>query len=266
MVSYRKSPAKKSPKKRSVKKVTKLSKPMTLAIKNIIHKQAENKVKDFATSTAINNYNGSNFNNFNIIPLSPFPTYLDISQGTGQGARTGNKITTMKASIKFAIYPRAYEATTNAFPQPQDVRIVILKSKDTPIPLQSVSSLGNFFQYGSSTSGPSGLLTDIVKEINKDLYTIYYDKVIKVGCASATGLGAAVNAQYFANNDYKFNQIRKIDLTKMMHKTITFNDNTTIAETPTLQMIIFPCGADGQYLNSVPLYWYYNLHYEYEDM
>ena len=244
-------------------------KSMVKLIKSVIHRQAENKVVEYSPVGAQPLYNSSvtaAWNAANVIPLTPYTSYMNIVQGTGQGDRIGNRISTRKVFIKFVMYPAAYDVTLNPLPAPQDVRIMIVKWKDTPTKLIDDTTYGNLFQNGDSATGPIGNLTDTIRDINKDKYTVCYDKVVKVGNAISSASGPFSGAEYYANNDYKLNVIRKIDVTKWCPKQILFNDNTSLPETPVLQMVIFPISADGSINSFKPIYWFYQTHYEYEDM
>lgn len=277
MVFRRRSPlGKRAPRRKYARKPRRAvgaRKSMVKLIKSVIHKQAENKQVSFTTSNSLGNVISAStlWEAQNIVPLSPTAGYMAMTQGPGQGNRVGNKVRTVRCHIKFIMSPRAIDVTTNQNPIPQDVRILIMKSKDTPTTKMSFTELnGGIFQNGNSDSGFSGQLPDLIRDINKDLYTVYYDKLFKVGPSSvySTVSDNGKNSFYFANNDYKSNLILKIDVTKWVGKQLTFNDNTSLCETPMLQMVILPCACDGQNnaFCSVPLYWTYQQVYEYEDM
>ena len=237
-------------------------KSMVKLIKSVIHKQAENKVVSYTANTAIYNYNSpTGFNANNIIPLTPFTSYMNISQGTGQGDRIGNKVSTRKCFIKFVLFPGTYSALNNPNPAPQDIRIIIFKWKDTPTTLASTSTMSNFWQRGDSSEAPSGTLTDMIHDVNKDKYTVYYDKTVKVGYQNDATSGSYTFSQSYWNNDYKVNVIRKIDVTKWCPKTIGYLDNSTLPETPVLQMMILSSTADNTQNNAIPTGIVYSTQY-----
>jgi hypothetical protein len=80
------------------------------------------------------------------------------------------------------------------------------------------------FDNGSSSFGPIGDLGDLCADINKEAWDIKKKWTHKVGTAIFTGPGNLQNYGFFANNDFKLNVVRKIDITKYCPKTIKFND------------------------------------------
>ena len=241
---------------------------MVKLIKRVVHKMAENKVKNKTGLVALSNtYFTSTWNSNNVLPLSPYQSYIDIAQGNGQGDRIGNKISTRRLMLTFVIHPYGYQAENNVFPLPQDIRIVIGKFKDNSTQLQGLGTgVSSIFQNGGSSSSPSGQLSDIVRSLNKDIFTCYYDKVVKVGNSNYIGTGNDPKPQYYANNDYKLNVVRKIDCTKWCNKTIDFNDTTALPSVPVLSMFAFCCNADGSAGSKYNSVMWYELKYEYEDM
>lgn len=260
--------SKRTYKRKAVRKPTARN-SMVKLVKSIIHKQAENKEADWAGLNTINIFGGTNFNTQNIIPMSPYSTYLTISQGTTASSRIGNKIQTRKLILKFVMTPLPYNGATNTLPKPQDVMIYWVKSKDTPVSLTSSSGMGAFFQASAGASGPTGNIFDNIKQVNTDVWTVCHKMRLKLGNANYAGTGSSAGDQTFANNDYKLNHIKTVDLTKHCPKIVSFNDNNTTPISPTLQMIILPCNADGTGYNSSSQYQcqlYYQLYYQYEDM
>ena len=217
---------------------------MVKLVKSIIHKQAENKQCDFAGQMFPRAWSGASFNTQNILPVSPYTSFLQIAQGTTVGTRIGNRITTRKLMMKFIINNLPYNVTTNTLPKPQDITIYFLKCKDTPVSLTSSTGLGSFFQATGSAVAPSGNIYDEIKRPNGDVWTVCHKVHVKVGFQYYSGTGNDVTNQLFSNNDYKYNVIKDIDLTKYCPKTVTYNDNNTTPTSPTLQMLILPANAD----------------------
>ena len=58
---------------------------MVKLVKSIIHKQAENKQCDFAGQMFPRAWSGASFNTQNILPVSPYTSFLQIAQGTTVG-------------------------------------------------------------------------------------------------------------------------------------------------------------------------------------
>lgn len=242
-------------------------KGMVRLIKKTVNRMAETKITELYTATTLANYTAAtSWNTNNVVTLSPNAATLVVQQGTGQAQRLGNKIQTVRCWVNFVMYPAAYNAVSNPNPIPQHVRIIICNIKNNPQAVITQSPyMSVFFQNAGTATPPGGQLLDLLRDVNTDYFRVYYDKVIKLGAANYIGTGA--NATYGgANNDFKLNVKRTIDITKFIPKTLTFNDNGGIAENmKNVQMIILPCGADNFTNNLNPLSWAYALHYTYKD-
>ncbi len=177
------------------------------------------------------------------IPLTPYTSYLALTQGTGQGARLGNRIEIKKLRFRGSIRPRAYNVTTNAIPIPQYVRLLILCDEDNQnvLPLPGT----DFFQSGSSSVAPDSTMNDIYSVVNTDRWTVYHDQVFKVGYATAGGTGVQVASQSYTNNDFKLCDDFDIDVTRFAPRMYDFDDNTSAPKTKCLSAYFFCCSYDG---------------------
>lgn len=244
---------------------------MVSLIKKTVHRMAENKRMDFNGNVFGTNYGGNNWNSNQVIPMSPYNLYLNNVQGITQGTRLGNKITTRSLFFSGIIYPAGYNASSNPIPCPTEIRFIWVKSKDTPTALlQSGGAMNSFFQYGGTAAAPNGSLSDIFRPVNKDLFTVMGEKTFKLGNANYAGTNADAARQYWANNDFKYNHKFRINLTKWCPKTVTFNDNTSIASSPLLQCLIFASYANNENYGPANANTFfkidYSLEYIYEDM
>lgn len=217
-------------------------------ISQAINRATETKVARFNFTGDIVYYNGTLWGTSvtAMFPITPYPGYLAISQGTGQGDRIGNAIRTYRVTLTMSINPNLYNASTNPQPCPHNIRMLILKRKDIGSgTLQT--TVPSLFQNGSGANNPQSNGFDIVNSINTDLYTVYHDEVIKVGYAEAAGTGSSAAGQFFSNNDYQYNIIKKLDVTKYYPKRINFNDTGTVGQTSetALYCVFLPCRADG---------------------
>jgi len=170
------------------------------------------------------NYGGSwSAVGIGIIPISPYNGMLEIAQGVQHHQRVGNEIRIKKAYIKFLFFPRAYDAETNANPKPIDIQLIFAKSKTQA---NATISLTGFFQDNNTDENFDGNLTDLCKTVNEDKFTVLGTKIYKLGTAGYAGTGSigSVDQQYYENNDYKYNVIRKLDVTKYLNKVYRFND------------------------------------------
>lgn len=224
-------------------------------------------VKTFSCGSAAQNigaYNSSAFSGSGVA-LSPYTGFCAIVQGTGQGARLGNRIEIKKVRFRGSIKERAYNVTTNPTPIPQYVRMLVLTDVDNyntfPLP-------GNdFFQFGSSSTVPDGTMNDIFADVNKDRWTVYHDQVFKVGYAVAGGTGVQVGSQSFSNNDFLLSADFDIDVTKYMPKMYDFDDNSSQPKTKCVSVYFFSVPYDGFVTSSavIPCNLAYHLTVDFTD-
>lgn len=198
----------------------------------------------------------------NVYKVTPNAATLGIPQGTGQGQRVGNRITTKSCIWDAMIYPAPYDVTVNPVPTPQEVEIFAFRSIASPNSF--VDPRPNFYQSGSTTRSMQGNLSDMMAPINRDQFRVFLRKRIKIGLAQSL---ITLPQQQFANNDFKMNQRVRLNLTKYVPKTVKFADAANDASTPQLWVMVVPVNADGTAASAttVPLAIDYNVVYKFTD-
>jgi len=270
--AYRKRPAK-ARRTRKSSRGPRVSKSVKSYVKNTIHRMAENKTISTALNLNANFFNATSngWVTNNVYPMTFDDTVLICSQNNTQSGRVGNKVRVVKSTTKFCLTANAYNATTNLFPQPCDVRVFIFSLKQEPIIglNGSVSQFGALFQNGNSSYGPGTYITDQIADFNKDNFVIHYDKMVKIGNSASTGTGGVAGSQYFQNNDYHVNVMRKINTTKMLSKIYGWNDSNANPHSGKAVYIAFlPSLASGAVATAgqQPFQIWFNQKIEYEDM
>jgi hypothetical protein len=88
----------------------------------------------------------------------------------------------------------------------------------------------------------------------------------KVGFSAFNNAGVDPAYQHFANNDYKLNHTRRLNMTKYMPKVLKFNDTTNQPTNAGLYVWAWsvPCNGFGQGA-LIPVQLDYTIHMEYED-
>lgn len=219
-------------------------KAITRIVKRVVARNEENKSKEYVNTRQILPYAGNQ--DANVIPLSPYASYLDITQGTADGSRIGNRIKIKHASITFTLWPYPYSSSLNAVPIPQDIQFYIFydRQNDTEVPVPS--SNGDFYQNNGSTSTFTGTLTDLTRWVNQDRYRVVYRRRFKLGFAQNAASGADANNANWSNNDYKLNIMNfKVNYTKWLVKNVKYNDNNATPTTRGLfcMWISVPCNG-----------------------
>lgn len=199
-------------------------------------------------------------------------SYLNISQSTSASSnstRVGNEVYTKKLTMDFTINPNSYNVSTNPNMIPQEVIVYFFKKRPNSNDVMDIVDLGNLYESGSSPIAPTGYLMDCNCKLNSDYFTYLTHRRYKVG---RSVVGSAVNLtapNYNAptNNDFKWNIIGKINLTKWCPKRILWSDGIANATTPLIHMLVQTVGADGslQSTSILPIAMFGRIHYEFTD-
>jgi len=265
-----KSPRTKSLKKRSYKKRSPLRKPTVSKavkqyVKKSIHVAAENKIVNFNQAQNFGNIlNNASMYAYPVLPYTGFGT---IPQGITQGSRIANSVTIRKVMLKYVLTSRGYNVDSNPFPAPTVVQMFLGRLKGCPGELPAAADFNNLFQLGSSVLAVQGNITDVVSDINKDYWDIQKGWTHKVGYAGYNGTGSIAASQYFNNNDYKLNVIKRLDITKYVQKVLKFNDSNNTVQGKNLFFFFQALNAQGGTNGSTVLpctinYW---IDIQYED-
>lgn len=235
-------------------------------IKRAIHVQIENKSIQINPG-ALSFGNVLESPDFNAYPMLPCSTFWTIPQGTGQGARVGNQIKTRKCYLNYVIRPLPYDAGTNPNPNPSMVRLMLGYVKNTPSFAPISGDISQLFDAGSTSVGPVGSLKDLISVYNTDYWTIKKSWTHKLGYANNSGTGSLAASQFFANNDFNLNVMKRMDITQYVAKTCVFNDTSATTNTKNLFFMFYAVTSTGTIASNVSLlcnidYW---IDYIYED-
>lgn len=260
----------KSTKKRTLRKkrVTKKG-SVAVAVKKYVkqqlHKNVENKVQNVQAGA---NFGAiTNSPSMYVYPMTPYAAYWTIGQGVTQNTRIGNQIKPVKVMLNYVIRPNPYDATTNGGPTPMQIDMFLGYVKATPSVLPTAIDMQYLFQIGNTSGPPIGNLTDVISSVNKDYWVIKKRWSHKVGYSLATGTGSNIQYQYFANNDFKMNVTKRLNITDMIPSTITFNDGGLATTAKGLFFFYQGISSAGNILAGTQLpcniqYW---VDFEYED-
>jgi len=248
------------------------TKNVTPAVKQYVKKQIDANIEDSSfqyLNTGANIYPsnaGASFNN-SAIPLSPYSTFIQIGQGTGGGTRDKNEIKIKKAVLTGIIHPTAYDATLNNSPAPVEVIMWLLYDKTNPTQVP-IMGTNDFLQNGPSSLKLQNTLTDLIYPVNEDRWCIKAKRTFKLGFSAYENVtGGNAPAQYFSNNDFKFNCKFKIDYTKHLVKHVKFNDTINTPSTRGLFWVITYVDALGRVIaaNQIMAQMEYVIDIKYED-
>lgn len=258
------------------RRVKKPTKAIRRYVKREIHKNQENKMRQNGGVLSLLPTTHTAYQTNCIIPLTPYyeaglssAQNLDITQGTSISGRIGNRIITRSGYLRAVIFPLQYNVSTNPFPQPLNITMWIFKLKSgvTDSTGQVLGTLQNsWFKFGSSAVGISNGVADLVNIPNPDVVNILYRRTFKLGMASNTGTGGQAGFEYHANNDYKFNHVIRLNVSKYLRKNIRYMDNSSTPMTSTTWMCFTVGYASGASMtnSTVPanIQWEYDYRYE----
>jgi len=212
-------------------------------VKAAISRNIEDKSVQINGGVSFGNVNESP--DFNAYPMCPLAGYWTIAQGVGAGNRIANSLRVKSAHLNYILRPNPYSATTNPTCVPCEVQLMLghVKQKPSDIPLPA--DISQIFQSGNSTYLPLGNLRDMIAIVNKDYWVIKKRWTEKVGFAINDGTGANATEQFIANNDFKLNVKKRINITKMMPSHFTFNDTNQTTTSKNLFFMFQAVGANG---------------------
>lgn len=234
-------------------------------VNQILSRNLEVKLREYSTSVNLVPYAVSALYTNTIHPMSPYPSYAQIDQGTGQSGRIGNTIHTKRLILRGICNPLGYHATINPSPRPIIVKLVFCTSRDNRTVLDQ--TVANFFQNNNSTQAPSGNTFDMIRTFNTDGWIIHKVIQFKLGAANNNGTGGNGTEQYFSNNDFKYSHQFTVDLTKYYSKIVKFEDGTGYPTCPLIQCVPIVTAANGTTYGAaeIPAVFNYNLTYTYTD-
>lgn len=173
-----------------------------------------------------------------LFPLSPYPSYIDISQGNTDSTRIGNSVKTKKCMVRMILAPNVYDGTYNPTPMPFIVKAWIFRVKQENNIGNIQTIINSYFkESNASSTGLAGTLYDIIGRDNTNVMQVLATRQWKVGYAVAGGTGVQAGSQSFANNEFKLQHQVNWDVTKHVYKKYMFNDNTS--NEPTKQSATF---------------------------
>lgn len=203
-----------------------------------------------------------------IIPISPYAGFIQIPQGTGDGQRIGNKITTIESSLNYTLFPNPYNAVSNVLVKPQMVLMFLLRDKKNPTIMPQITDLvANMYNAGSTVTPATGTVKDLTYEMNTDRFQVFKRWTHKLGYAQASVQGVVAANEYFVNNDFKMFIHQITDCTKHLYKHVDFDDGTYYPSTPGVFLFYYTIyvdgstTADGQYPTQLRL----SIDYKYKD-
>lgn len=202
-----------------------VSKNVKRYVNRVLHRRIEDKQVGVAN---VLNFGGvAEDLALNAYPMLPYTGYLIIPQGVTQGTRTGNECKVKKVMLNYVLTPNPYNAVTNPTPLPFHVQLYLGCVKAMKGILPVAGDVGNMFNLGGTILAPGGSLMDLNYPTNDDYWDIKKLWSHKIGYAESAGTGGQAGNQFHSNNDFKYNVVKRMNITKLCATTMKFNDAST---------------------------------------
>jgi len=229
----------KFPKKKAGKRSRKLT--LTKSVKTMVERMitAKDEHKVAASSSANNAIIVYNSITQSLYQYDCRQAFQAISQGAGEGNRIGNSINVTSNIVSGFIQIAGATITSNIY-----IRMVLLRTKADILPVNG--TLNNLFNFGNNVLPPVGTLMDMIRNINKDYYTVYASRKVLLGSSDAV-------TSVLAMNNTMGNCFFKFDLTKHFGGKITWNDANNTPTNKAAYLIFIPCNADGTVVTTLQL-------------
>jgi len=208
--------------KRSYKRKPRVSKKVKTYVKREVARQIQNK----KTNRELSEVQYSTLLDSSLV----YTLLPSISQGDGQGDRTGTGVRLKKAMLRMQC------ASTNGLVSSHWVDVYIFKMKSGIAP-PTASQMVKFLENGNTALGYQGRVLDGLRPVNSDIFTLKYKLRRQLASNYAGNPGTPIN-----NTPQCFTL--KKDITKYFHKIWKYDD---VAIAPTNDnLFIGVCATDPQ--------------------
>jgi len=239
------------------------------AVKKYVNKTIHSNIENKQVQVQV----GDNFGNvindptMNVYPMTPQPGLIQISQGVGQNERTGNVVKVRKVILKYVLYQNKFDETTNNRLVPQEIQMFLGFVKNSSGLQPNATDFQNLYQYNNSVNPIFGNLQDLNQKINTDYWTVKKYWRHKLGYATTvSSSGGDPSFANYANNDFKLNIVKQMDITKHYPKILKFNDVSDTLQGQGLFFFYQAVAADGSTMagsqTPVSILWQLDVSYE----
>lgn len=253
-------------KKKTYVRKPKVTKSVKTYVRHALDRRIENKTSG-VTGILYAYQNGTaSIISSQVVSLAP-----TILQGTNESNRIANLVNLKYASMRcyLQLNGSGLNGQIPFVPGNFQIRIFIGKLKNS-VSTPLTTDLDKLLRTGAATlpfNSTDGL--SLCRRTNKDLFTIYYDRIHKIGVSDPSNNAASFNTvSGISNNEYRLNKTFNINITKFFRKKLIFNDaSSNVPQNCGLYMWagIVDSLTSGYTSASSPIAMYYDLEYSYED-
>lgn len=174
-------------------------------VKQIVHSLTENKQAYTTSGNTLIKFNSGIDSTADIMPILPA-----IGQSVLDNGRIGDQIRAQMLNVKGYVKLDINEVSDSSKLPNVAVRMMIVSIKNKPS-YADVTASGAIFatllKKGGTTTGFTGLLSDLHAKINTDVFTIHHDKKFYLRQDFINAIGPSVPSQYVSqdiSNTIKF--------------------------------------------------------------
>lgn len=245
---------KKNLRRRGGKRVKKAkpSKRFVRAVQSIVSRNAESKQAFNNQFSQIQNYNSAINSSGDCAVLVP-----NIANGTTDNARIGDQIRAQKLTVKGHFITRFTGSSGTTYYQNCriGVRMFIVQPKSFQsfgaISANATTWQATLLKKGGTTTGFTGLISDLYAPVNTDAITVYYDKVFYVQNPYSNAVfGSTMSNLLMPSGTTRFFS----KTIKLRNKVLKYDSSIDSGLTPTMWnpvMLLGYCYLDGSSADTV---------------
>lgn len=201
--------------------------------------------------------------------IAAFQTpYMILANGVGQDQRIGDKVAIKATYLDYLIYAKPYDATFNTVPAPQVVTVLIIRPKTankyglSPQFIRAGADAILFENQANADSGLGGTLSDILRKIDTDNYSVLARREYKIGYQG--NLSSSNTLSTLPNNDFPAYVKDRVKLkggSWQVNRSEVYEGQTTYA-------LVFSLRADGTAVatSQIPVAFDFNVAVYYTDL
>jgi len=239
------------------------------AVKSVISSQSENKMAYYSQATSLTMFNSGINSSGDMLQVIP-----NIARGTADHERVGDQISAKWCSIKGYLKLNINDVTDSTTLPSVFVRMFLVTPKyrlNYGDAVTSTSPLSGLLKKGGTTSGFTGLISDMYAPVNTDLFTLHSERKFYM---SQNYIGTPVGTIQNSNpvsSDIK-NTVKFFSLNwKCRNKSLKYDANVGSSIQPVNAspiLLIGYCYLDGSTADTVStnLGVNYTVNFSYEDM
>lgn len=159
------------------------------SVKQIVHSLTESKQAYTSTGNSLVKFNSGIDSTGDMVQILPY-----VSQGIQANARIGEQIRAKSLNVKGYIKLDINDTVDSGKLPAVIARMMVVTMKTRPCYYDATGSsatLATLLKKGGTTTGFTGVLSDIMAPINRDAFTVHYDRKFYLNQSYINAIGAS---------------------------------------------------------------------------